>query len=203
MVGGKGTAAARGAWVCFLDETGQGRRPPRARTWARRGARPVIRVPAARGGGRVSVTGMVCYRPGQRARLLYRARLGDRHGGERKGLRWTDCRDLLVAAHHQLPGGRLVLVWDRLNIHRQRAMTTFLNTHADWIDVVWLPTYAPELNPTEGVWSQLKGSTLANLAARSLDQVLQAVKHGLKQTQYRPDLILGFLTATGLTWEGL
>jgi len=82
-------------------------------------------------------------------------------------------------------------------------MTTFLDTHADWVDVVWLPTYAPELNPTEGVWSQLKGTALANLAARGPDQVLQAAKHGLKQTQYRPDLILEFLAATGLRREGL
>lgn len=70
VAGGKSTVAPRGAWVCFLDETGQGLRPPRTRTWARRGARPVIRVPAALGGGRVSVIGMVCYRPGRRARLL-------------------------------------------------------------------------------------------------------------------------------------
>ncbi|MDT3445813.1 transposase [Pseudofrankia sp. BMG5.37] len=135
--------------MCFLDETGQGLRPPRARTWGRRGARPVVRVPAAGGRGRVSVTGLVCYRPGQRARLLYRARLGHGHPGERKGMGWADCRDLLTAAHHQLPGGRLLLVWDRLNIHRQAEMTAFLDTHADWVDVVWLPPYAPELNPTE------------------------------------------------------
>ena len=44
-------------------------RPPRSRTWGRRGITPVIRV---RGGGtgRVSVAGLACYRPGDRSRQL-------------------------------------------------------------------------------------------------------------------------------------
>nr|WP_112109418.1 IS630 family transposase [Parafrankia sp. Ea1.12] len=203
MVGSKTTAAARDAWVCFLDETGQGLRPPRGRTWARRGVTPLVRVPGRGGSGRVSVVGMVCYKPGQRARLVYRARVSHGRPGERKGLGWADCRDLLLAAHAQLPGGRLVLVWDRLNIHLQTQMAAFLAAHTSWINVVWLPAYAPDLNPTEGVWSYLKRTTLVHLAARGIDEVHQAVKHGLKRMQYRPELLVGFLTETGLTWEQL
>ncbi|WP_369808202.1 transposase [Frankia sp. Allo2] len=188
--------------MCFLDETGQGLRPPRARTWGRRGRTPVVRVPGRGGNGRVSVVGMVCYRPGWRPRLLYRARTW-RGGGGRRGIGWEDCRDLLAAAHAQLPGGRLVLVWDRVNIHRQTEMTTFLREHAGWVSAVLLPAYAPELNPAEGVWSQLKRTAVVNLAARALDEVCQAVKHGLKRMQYRPPLLLGFLAETGLVWEEL
>jgi hypothetical protein len=29
----KSAAADRGAWVCFEDESGQGLRPPKGRTW--------------------------------------------------------------------------------------------------------------------------------------------------------------------------
>ena len=55
---GKRTAAALGGWIVFEDESGQSLRPPRSRTWARRGITPVIRV---RGGGtgHVSVAGLV------------------------------------------------------------------------------------------------------------------------------------------------
>ncbi|WP_154675445.1 transposase [Parafrankia elaeagni] len=148
MAGGKTTAAAQGAWICFLDETGQSLRPPRARTWGRRGRTPVVRVPGRGGNGRVSVVGMVCYRPGWRPRLLYRTRTW-RGGGGQKGIGWADCRDLLAAAHAQLPGGRLVLVWDRVNIHRQAEMTTFLREHTGWVSTVLLPAYAPDLNPAE------------------------------------------------------
>ncbi|WP_396230815.1 transposase, partial [Frankia sp. EI5c] len=92
---------------------------------------------------------MVCYRPGWRPRLLYRARIWRGRPGERKGIGWEDCRDLLAAAHAQLPGGRLILVWDGVNIHRQAEMAAFLQEHADWVSVVALPAYAPELNPAE------------------------------------------------------
>ena len=43
---GEGTrlAAATGAWICFEDEAGQTLRPPKARTWGRRGRTPVVTV---------------------------------------------------------------------------------------------------------------------------------------------------------------
>ena len=45
---GEGTtlAAATGAWICFEDAAGQSLRPPKARTWARRAARPWSGCPA-------------------------------------------------------------------------------------------------------------------------------------------------------------
>ena len=50
---GSRLAAATGAWICFEDEAGQALRPPKARTWARRGHTPVVMV-SGRGSGRVS-----------------------------------------------------------------------------------------------------------------------------------------------------
>jgi hypothetical protein len=55
-------AAATGAWICFEDEAGQNLRPPKARTWARRGHTPVVTV-CGKGSGRVSVAGLVCLKP--------------------------------------------------------------------------------------------------------------------------------------------
>jgi hypothetical protein len=105
----KSTAAALGGWIVFEDECGQSLRPPRSRTWGRRGITPVIRV---RGGGtgRVSVAGLACYRPGDRSRLIYRLHQYRGRKGETKAFTWTEYRDLLLAAHRQLPGGVVVLV---------------------------------------------------------------------------------------------
>jgi hypothetical protein len=36
-------AADLGAWLVFEDESGQGLRPPKGRTWGRRGHTPVVR----------------------------------------------------------------------------------------------------------------------------------------------------------------
>ena len=46
-------------------------------------------------------------------------------------------------------------------------MRAFVAAH-DWLSVVQLPAYTPELNPAEGVWSHLKRG-LGNLAACSTD----------------------------------
>ena len=47
--------------------------PPRARSWGRVGRTPVVRV-RGRGSGRVSMAGMVCYKRGERSRLIYAVR---------------------------------------------------------------------------------------------------------------------------------
>jgi hypothetical protein len=106
----KSTARDLGAYVCFEDEAGQGLRPPKGRTWAPRGARPVVRVRGA-GGGRVSIAGVACYRPGDRPHLFYHLLVYRRRKGEAKGFTWADYRDLIIAAHCQL-SAPLVWVWD-------------------------------------------------------------------------------------------
>jgi hypothetical protein len=122
-------------------------RPPRSRTWGRRGITPVIRV---RGGssGHVSVAGLACYRPGDRSRLTCRLHNHRGRKGETKAFTWTEYRDLLLAAHRQLPGGAIVLVWDNLNVHRRAELCAFTGAQA-WLRVFRLPAYAPDLNPVE------------------------------------------------------
>jgi len=174
-------------------------RPPRSATWGRRGITPVIRV---RGGGtgRVSVAGLACYRPGDRSRLIYRLHCYRARKGETKAFTWTEYRDLLIAAHRQLPGGNVVLVWDNLNVHLGAELRAFTGAQA-WLRVFRLPAYAPDLNPVEGIWSVLKRGVLANLAVAGFGHLVQVIRHGLKKIQYRPGLIEGCLAGTGLVLE--
>jgi putative transposase len=67
----------------------------------------------------------------------------------------------------------------------------------DWLTVFQLPAYAPELNPVEPVWSNLKRS-LANLVKHDIAQLTALVKTRLRQMQYRPGLLEGFLAKPGL-----
>jgi putative transposase len=187
-------AADLGAWLCFADEAGQGLRPPKASTWGRRGVTPIVRVCAA-GSGRVSLAGLVCTKPGRRPRLIYRTRTHRGRKGEPKGFAEADYAALLDAAHQQLRGP-IVVVWDNLNAHVSAAMRRLVAARP-WLRVVQLPAYAPELNPVEAVWSYLKKS-LANLAKRTIDQLLQLIKTRLKRIQYRPGLIAGFVARTRL-----
>lgn len=195
---GSRLAAATGAWICFEDEAGQTLRPPKARTWAPRGRTPVVAV-SGKGSGRVSVAGLVCLRPATRGRLFYRVRVHRGRKGERRSLSEHDYAGLVTAAHQQLHAP-IILIWDNLNTHVSAVMREFLDAHRQWLTVVRLPAYAPELNPVEGVWSHLKRG-LGNLAACGLDQLAATVKTRLKQIQYRPELIDGFLAQTGLTLD--
>ncbi|WP_433155464.1 transposase [Actinomadura nitritigenes] len=166
--------------------------------WNRRGYRPQARVHGGDHGGRVSVAALVCYRSGERSRLVYRLHHYRRRTGERAAFTLHEYKALQQAAHQQLPGGKVVLVWDNLNVHHSRSMQAFINAHADWLRVFYLPAYAPDLNPAESVWSLLKRS-MANFLATDLDHLTGMIKHRLKVIQHHTDLIDRCLTTTGLT----
>jgi hypothetical protein len=194
VVAGQTLARDLGAWVCFEDEAGQSLRPPKARTWSRRGLTPVVSV-SGKGSGRVSMAGLIATRAGLRTRLFYRIHVYHGRKNEPKGLGEADYMRLLCAVHTQLRAP-LILVWDNLNHHVSAAMRGFVDDH-DWLTVIQLPAYAPDLNPTEGVWSHVKRG-LGNLAACGIDQLAATVRTRLKCIQYRPGLIDAFITETGL-----
>ncbi|MFJ1561365.1 transposase [Streptomyces mirabilis] len=133
--------------------------PPRAKTWGRIGQTPVVRV-RCRGSGRVPMTGMPCYKPGERSRLISSVREYNGCKDQPKGFGRRDFRDLLVRAHIQL-GGPIVLVWDNVRIHLTAPLREFIAANADWLTVFPLPTNAPDLNPQEGVWSPWSSATSA------------------------------------------
>jgi transposase len=55
-------------------------------------------------------------------------------------------------------------------------MRAWLRRQRSWLVVERLPAYAPELNPVEALWASLKGVELANLAADTLQDVIEGVR---------------------------
>jgi hypothetical protein len=80
-------------------------------------------------------------------------------------------------------------------------MRAFTDAHPDWLTVIALPAYAPDLNPLKGIWSALKRGPLANRAFISFAHLLQVIKNGLTKIQHQPGLIEGCLAGTGLSLE--
>ncbi|MDR6318962.1 hypothetical protein J3R03_003158 [Actinoplanes couchii] len=101
---------------------------------------PIVKV-TAKGTVRVSVAGLCCYRPGHRSRLIYRTLLYHGRKGEQKGFREPELIGLLDAAHQQLQGP-IVLIWDRLSLHKTRAIRAAI-ARRRWLRVYELPAYAP------------------------------------------------------------
>jgi putative transposase len=60
----------------------------------------------------------------------------------------------------------MVLVRDNLNVHLRPELRAFTAAQP-WLRVFQLPSYAPDLNPVEGIWSSLKRGPLANVAFTS------------------------------------
>jgi len=69
----------------------------------------------------------------------------------------------------------------------------------NWLTVIQLPAYAPDLNPVEGIWSLLRRGFLANIVFTSPEHLIRTIRHGLRTIQYRSDLINGCLAGTGLS----
>jgi putative transposase len=77
-------------------------------------------------------------------------------------------------------------------------MRRFTGAREDWLTVVQLPGYAPDLNAVEGAWPVMK-SGLGNHAARTLGELEAIVRGRLRQIQRRPELINALMGQTGLT----
>jgi transposase len=135
---------------------------------------------------------VICYHPdGRRVRLLTDHTTGAYNAAT------------LIRALQRLPPlldrAPVILVWDGLPAHRSTKMKTWIATQSDWLQVIQLPGYAPDLNPVEGLWSAVKGKDLANHAATDITELWQTANHGLQRIRRNATLLWSFLAHTGLT----
>jgi hypothetical protein len=64
-----------------------------------------------------------------------------------------------------------------------------------------LPAYAPELNPVEYLWANLKGTELANFTGDTVPEVADQAERGIDRVCDSDSLVVGFLAHTGLTLD--
>jgi hypothetical protein len=192
-------AAAESAWIVFFDESGSSLIPPVRRTWSPRGTTPVLRHRVA----------------WKRASMA--AALGDRLGPDGDGTDAMQARlcfhlqpdsydtDTLIGVLEQLAGfyagQRVVLLWDGLSAHWSYKMRAHLAKQCHWLTVERLPAYAPELNPVEYLWANLKGVELANFAGDTVAEVADQACHGIQRVCDSDSLVVGFLAHTGLSLD--
>ena len=77
-------------------------------------------------------------------------------------------------------------------------MKCFLWEQRDWLEIEWLPGYSPDLNPTEGVWNNIKSRELANLCADHIQESATAFRKGLRRVAHTLQLPYSFLQHAGL-----
>jgi transposase len=176
--------------LVFWDESGVSLLPVTRRTWAPRGHTPVVRHHFK--WKRASMAAALCYGScGGGASLAFH-----RHPHAYN----TDTLiDALSELRRALGGEKATLLWDGLPAHRSKTMRAWLGRQRHWLVVEPLPGYAPELNPVEALWSNLKGVELANLAGDTPDEVTAAAEHGIQRIRGTPHLAYSFLRHCGLS----
>jgi transposase len=191
MAGSKKNACRRKAWIFFQDESGVSQRPPVRRTWAPKGETPILIH--AFNWTKMSICAAIGYRwDGRRSRLFFQTRNGS-YNSESLVAFLQDLR-------RELRGQKATLVWDGLPAHKSRMMTEYLHRQRSWLTVERLPGYAPDLNPVEMLWGNVKGQELANRCADDLSELSTAVHDGMRRVRRSPQLVFSFLEHAGLSF---
>lgn len=188
MASDKKGAQKRSAKLAFLDESGFSQKPSVRRTWAPRGQTPTIKIHF--NWKRLNVIGsLICDPDGNEADLLLHM--------QPKSIKDDAVLTYLEALHKQVPGP-MVLLWDHLPAHRSAKVAAYLSANLDWLQVEWFPSYAPELNPIEYVWSNAKGEPTANSSPDTLADIEHSLQALNKRLVSEQEVMYGFLEASKL-----
>jgi transposase len=182
-------ARRQNALIMFEDESGVSLLPSVRATWAPRGQTPVLRHHFA--WKRLSIAGVLAYEPdGSDAHLVFQLRPGAYND--------ETLIDFLAEVHQHEEQRSIILIWDGLPSHRSRRMLDWVANQRDWLSIEPLPGYAPDLNPIEQVWGNVKSKELANLCADTIGEVSDAAQDGLDRISSDALLCFAFLRHTGL-----
>ena len=96
-------------------------------------------------------------------------------------------------------GERLLVIWDRSPIHRRAEVQTFVaGVGATKLRVEFLPAYAPDLNPVEWLWRQLKQVEMRNLVCLDLEELHEQYHLAVSRVRQKPKTVQAFFASAGL-----
>lgn len=79
----------------------------------------------------------------------------------------------------------LLIVWDRLPAHRSRLVRDYIESLNGWLDMEYLPPYAPELNPVEYIWGYWKQHEMPNVCPKDYWQLSEGARRTLRRMRRR------------------
>lgn len=97
---------------------------------------------------------------------------------------------MLRGLRRRYPKG-YILVLDRWVVHRS-AVRRLLERGDGRVEVHWLPSYAPELNPVELVWQRSKYVDLANFAPDHTEHLRKELEDSLVKTSRQQQILRSF-----------
>lgn len=107
----------------------------------------------------------------------------------------TACMQIFVdEVSRRHPDRRIVMVLDGAGWHRSGALTAPPNMR-----LLYLPPYAPELNPVEHVWDELREKFFHNLVFNSLDALEDRLEYALNSIEQDPPRIKSIVSWPWIT----
>ncbi len=179
MAARKKNAARLGAHIVFADESGFLLIPHVAKTWSPVGQTPVIYHRYRR--DKISVISGVSVSPKRQHLGLFYQLYFQNIGQEEV------CEFLRHLLRHLR--GPVIALLDNSCTHHGKPLDGLLWQHPRlWIE--YFPSYAPELNPDEGVWSQSK-SDLANGRPDDIEELVRDLIRSIDRIRESPTKLRG------------
>lgn len=167
-------AKVEGAEIHWGDETGLRSDDVRGRSYAPQGQTPVIRVNNKRHG--LSVISTVTNKGQMRWKIF--------DGALNSDILIDFLRRLVRDARR-----KVYLILDNLRVHHSKPVKAWLAEHKHEIEVFYLPSYSPELNPDEMANADLKQAVTKLAPARTKLQLVKATSKHLRSVQRQPERI--------------
>ena len=162
------------AEIWFADESGLRSDYHAGTTWGVKGQTPVVSSTGAR--YRLNMLSVVNRRGGMRF-MIEKSKVNGH----------VVCRFL-----DRLMVGRskpVFLIWDSHPAHKSGEVAKKIRGYEGKLRVYWLPGYSPELNPSEGVWREVKSHRLGRAGVFSLADMKSKAMGALRHLARRPDKI--------------
>ena len=169
-------AKREGAEIHWGDETALVNTDVRGRSYAPAGQTPVTR---AVGGTRqkLSMIATVTNQGKTRWMIIDEAFNSDR------------LIEFMQALIKESQGKKIFLILDNLRVHHSKPVKEWATQHKQDIELFYLPSYSPELNPDEMANADIKQAVTKLAPARTKLQLVKATARHLRSVQRQPDRI--------------
>ncbi len=80
----------------------------------------------------------------------------------------------------------MFLVLDNLRVHHRKLVKVWLEDHKEQIEIFFLPSYSPKLNPDEYLNGDLKQRIRSGLPSKTEEDLKKKTRSFMKTLQRRP-----------------
>ena len=87
---------------------------------------------------------------------------------------------------------KVFLILDNLRVHHSKPVKAWLAEHQEQIEVFYLPSYSPELNPDERLNADLKHALGSRVQLRTKDKLKDAAKARMDMLDLHPQRVMSY-----------